>query len=674
VKFTERLAALNRLQRTTMFKIVATAIVVLAGASLWVTYVVRQKADDAPRVSAELAQPLPTDEEAKKLSEGERQALEQAREAQRLRETMAKTVNGLLANSVDRTAVGLGIGIVCALSVGVIWIGLGLTGLAIALIIAGILFPLHTLGMRMPDDAGWTKRWLIGGTRFLGGVAGLGLSFVVLMELLRLAFSGPYAVFAIARNVVNEAVRMKVSLVFIVLLVVALAALPGLLDESTPLRYRVQSFLQYGTGFTFWLIAILTLFLAVGSVAFEQRDKIIWQTMTKPVASWQYLLGKWLGAVGVSAVLLGVSASGVFLFTEYLRGQRAAEEDAPYFAPGSPEGISPDRLVLENQILTARASTGPEYPRIDDETETAELKSRIERIQQADPNWQGTPDEIAQAKKAMDSERNASFLTVEGGAEERYVFKGLLDAKERNVPVTFRFRLNVGANDPRETITVSFAVPNASPVVRTLPGGHTMTFDVLPSSINEKGELEVVVLNGNANRYFENAQNRAYWANTRSITFPPDGIEVYFSVGSYRVNFLRVAIVLWLKLAFLAMVAVWAATYLSFSVASLVAFGVFLIAESAAFLNNALEYFASTDQQGNIQPAKMLIRAIAVPVAKTFEFYSALKPVENLVDGRLVSWLTVAQGVLILGALTGVLYLAAILIFRKRELATYSGQ
>ena len=153
-------------------------------------------------------------------------------------------------------------------------------------------------------DRSWDahQKVLQDAARFLGGLGLLSLSFFILMELLKLLFSGAHPVIAIARNVVSEAVRMKVSIVFMVMLLFGLASLPGLLDDSTPLRYRVQSFLQYGTGGTFWIIAVLVLFLAVGSVAFEQRDRIIWQTMTKPVAPWQYLLGKWLGVVGIAAV------------------------------------------------------------------------------------------------------------------------------------------------------------------------------------------------------------------------------------------------------------------------------------------------------------------------------------------------------------------------------------
>ena len=41
----------------------------------------------------------------------------------------------------------------------------------------------------------------------------------------------------------------------IVMLILGLTVLPRLLDDAAPLRYRVQTFLQYGTSATFWVIA-----------------------------------------------------------------------------------------------------------------------------------------------------------------------------------------------------------------------------------------------------------------------------------------------------------------------------------------------------------------------------------------------------------------------------------
>ena len=81
-------------------------------------------------------------------------------------------------------------------------------------------------------------------------------------QTLRYLLARGHPVFAIARNVLVESVRLKISLVFIVLLVFFLAGLPFFLDPAQPLRYRVQMFLTYGTGGAFWTLALLTVLLA----------------------------------------------------------------------------------------------------------------------------------------------------------------------------------------------------------------------------------------------------------------------------------------------------------------------------------------------------------------------------------------------------------------------------
>ena len=86
----------------------------------------------------------------------------------------------------------------------------------------------------------------------------------------------------------KESVRLQsVSVVFIVLLLVILPMLPLVVQTEEALRYRIQTFIQYSTGTTFYLAAFMTVFLACGTVAFEIRDRQIWQLMTKPVSRLQ---------------------------------------------------------------------------------------------------------------------------------------------------------------------------------------------------------------------------------------------------------------------------------------------------------------------------------------------------------------------------------------------------
>lgn len=650
----DSIAVIDRVQRSRAFRIAASIILLVVGIAGIGTYVVTRAAGDVVQSVYDEVAPAPGAD-----------ASPAEREAHQMRSSAAKktaaAMNRILAAREDPTTVAVAIGALTLIAVCIVWLGIGLWSLLVAIALAAVAWPL--------------VRWGIGGWRdlglFIAAVGALSFSFIVLMEMLKLLLSGPWAITAIARNVVIEAVRMKVSLVFIVLLLLALAALPGQLDPETPLRYRVQSFLQYGTGGTFWIIALLVLFLSVGTVAFEQRDKVIWQTMTKPVAAWQYLLGKWLGVVGVAAVLLAVSSTGVFLFVGYLREQRAVGEAAPFVSAGS-EYIAEDRLILETQVLTARESVRPSMPAFDTAAIKEEIDERIERMRIGDPGFRETIEERTRIMQEILKEHRDAMLAIEPGNREVFAFVGLERARELAENLTFRYRIDSGGNDPRALVKITFVSDNMQPVMQESPLGQTMTLSLNPASIREDGSLILQVISGDALKGLENPESN--WANPETISFPPDGIEIYYPVSTYRANYLRVVLVLWLKLAFLAMVGVWAATHLSFAVACLVAFGVFLMAESAGFLTESLEYYASRGDKDEILWVRVAIRAIAVPISYAFNFYSNLRPTNHLVEGRMLGWGAVSTGVLVLGALTSVLYGFAVMIFRRRELATYSGQ
>jgi len=123
------------------------------------------------------------------------------------------------------------------------------------------------------------------------------------------------------------------------------------------------------------------------------------------------------------------------------------------------------------------------------------------------------------------------------------------------------------------------------------------------------------------------------------------------------------------------MVAVMFSTFLAFPVASLTTFGVFICAEGAKFLTEALENFRVTDADNKtVIWWAQIAEWVATPVAGLFRFYADLRPIESIVEGRLLEWSTVLNSGSLMFALTAVLFLTATAIFRSRELATYSGQ
>jgi ABC-type transport system involved in multi-copper enzyme maturation permease subunit len=705
MKAGEWIARLDRLQQGRRFKIAATIAVfalVLGG------YIALAVAANAPGAGARLA--ARAAERAQERSRGlliDRGPLDAARVIVDSVLLSIRPIEGVALPVAEgesapppppRSSAGavLVAGVMAGIGAGMtvlIWLGIGLSSLGVLALAWAVAWPL----MSWPPMAG------LG--RVLMAAAPLVLAFTTGMALLRAALSGPWPLAAVARNVLAEAVRMKVSLVFIVILVFLLSYAPQALNEAQPLRYRVQNWLQYGTGLSYVVLAMLTLFLSVGTVAFEQRDKVIWQTMTKPVPPWQYLLGKWLGVMGLNAVLLGVTASGVYLFTEYLRHQPAQGEMAYHVRSdgavtlGNIEAMTEDRRLLETQVLVARvgremepffgeamlaravedalarrasedqtlARTDAERARIRDdlirqrEQRLREIvEARVRDMKASDPILEVTQDLKERTFEEVLTTQEALHRTVPPGTAKVYLFTGLAGARAPSAPptVTLRYRVNAGSNDPAQLYRVRIAVGDQMYDRQIALGSSQMLlFD--RESIAEDGSVVVAVENSGEDQ--------------REISFPPGGMEVLYVAGGYETNFLRIVLVMWMKLSFTAAVAIAAASFLAFPVACLVSMTVLLAAESAGYLTESLKYYVSKTQEG-IDYFAVLVRLIAVPIAGLFHAYSELRPSAKLVDGRLVGWETLGSSLLAIGAATATVLGVGWAIFRRRELATYSGR
>ena len=263
----EWLARMDRVQKSRLFKQVATLVLVLAGVGAFVAvWLHRTPVDPSSIPALELRPDI-------KVGGPDGVTEEDLKAAKSDVEKINKYLQSFLEHQGDTTSAGVGIAAGTGVMVAAVWLGIGLSVTGMLALGGLVVVP---MSLWAP-----TRDW----GRLLGGLLSLTLSFTVIMRLLNLLLSAPGAMLAIARNVLAEATRLKLSVLFIGMLMFALAATPMLLNPENPLRYRVQSFLQYGTGGTFWIVALLIVLFSVSTVATEQRDKVIWQTMTKPVAA-----------------------------------------------------------------------------------------------------------------------------------------------------------------------------------------------------------------------------------------------------------------------------------------------------------------------------------------------------------------------------------------------------
>lgn len=654
---------LDLLQKTTRFKVIATIVVLVLSIGSYGAIVVAMNSA-LPVSDQTQVQEDESPEGAERIERSTAQILEERLQsgiAEAQRETPVETV---LAAAY----------IVCTIfALAAIWLGLAMTYLGLSLLAAAVAYPLT----------------LIPGFQ---GVGRLGLSviplvfiLVTLLEIARLLLGGSHPVFAIARNLLNEAVRMKISLVFIVILLILLAVIPTALNEEQPLRYRVQQWMQYGTGFGYIVLALMTVFFCAASVAFEQRDKIIWQTVTKPVPAWAYITGKWFGVMVLNAVLLLVVSGGVFLFTQYLELQPARGEvayhriidrtsetgvrDTSIREEGQPDYRTLDRRLLEDQVLVARVGVEPLRELPDPQRVEQAVDRRIQEMQTEDPNLEPTEALRDGLRREINEQARAFERAVPLGTIRVFVFRGLEEFIGSDKELSLRYQIQAGSNDPTELYTVGFRINNVNwPPAQTETGRDgirqvglkiTQVMSIPAGLISDEGVLVLEVYN------FPN--------NPQSFVFPPDGLEILYPASGYELNFTRVCTVLLIKLGFIAAVAIALSTFLSFPVAVVVTLCVLFATESAGYMAESLGSFSTTTAEGNVLPLNAIAKPMTELVVWVFGVYTSLRPIESLSDGRLLSWGNLAYTMGAIGLWTVSTLAFGILMFRNRELAIYSG-
>ena len=598
----------------------------------------------------------------------------------------------------------------------VVWLDRTLTALGII----AITTPFYLI-FYITEESAWAQMAL--------GIAGMTLLLTVSLQLLRRILAFPIPALAIARLVLDEAIRLKIALIFIIAVIVLIPLLAATLDPTEALRYRIQTFLSYGTGTSYAMLAVMTLFLSTATVAFEQRDKTIFQIVAKPVSKFQYLLGKWIGVMALNAILIIIVSGSIFWFVQYMRTLPA--DDAF------------DRLAVSEQVLTARVGVKPTI-----DFDFGHIRQQVDETIKMSPELEDTDQAREQIFKRLLSEANTKARTIDPGKSKEFTFKNVKplsktilrsvspgdnieladpvktvfdvtvwdeteetqfapgvhyliqntgnDNKNASIYIlpqdqqnktkhpitpnqrikikyfpanalTLRFKINSGNNDPAIHFPLTIGIVGTPFFeVREVALVQMQTMIIPAGTVSPDGTLTVGIVNADVNK------RTGYPA---SVTFPPDGLEVMYKVSTFEQNYFRAMLIDWLKLGFLAMLGITAATFASFPVACLVAFGIFFGAQTAPYLKESIEYYRTIDLKTNQTIyIKWIISQVATGVHFILQGFEQVNPTERLIDGRNIPWKDVSTVFYTITFLwTGITGLLGWIIFRMRQLAIYSG-
>ncbi|XAL98151.1 hypothetical protein OT109_11140 [Phycisphaeraceae bacterium D3-23] len=253
------------------------------------------------------------------------------------------------------------------------------------------------------------------------------LFFAAMLVALYFGVRAPIA--GVARTMIEEAVRLRITLISIIMLLVGLPALAAAASGDDRLTYIVQRFLTYALIFVSFKLSVMTVVLASYTTSRDIKQKLVHMSLTKPINRAQYLAGKWLGIMLLNAVLLAVSGVAIAGFTRGLAGGQALNAE--------------DKEQVQKEVLTARISQVPAPV-------AGTVEEMVQRVlegkQAMDPDRFGDPPDPdvpgsgtpasalpEQVYQEVFSEALANWFTIGPNQYTTYRFAGLELARENAI-------------------------------------------------------------------------------------------------------------------------------------------------------------------------------------------------------------------------------------------------
>ena len=425
-------------------------------------------------------------------------------------------------------------------------------------------------------------------------------------------------IWAVARQMMAESIRLKVGVVFIGVILITLTVLPfTVAGDGVTLQSRIQSFLSYSLGIVGTSLSLLTVFLSCGALSHEIRDKYIIMIASKPIARWQFVAGKWLGISLLNAALLVASGAMIWGFTWYLKAQPTFEED---------------RKNVDHEVLTVRYGAKPTKPDFkvlaDERMRQLREEGRLDEV-----NAQGLESIYKETLQNVQT----GWRTLGPGQSRVFKFERLLVERTsgETLYLHFKSRHASGVDDLMMPILWQCGDPDDVNTLTDVKEGKFIinrfhSVEIPVKAVNADGDLYVQIQNMDRQRSY--------------VFEGDDSFEVLYNIGTFHWNLFRAMSIIWCRLAFLAALGLLASSFLSFPVACMVGMMVLLTSSAAGFLGDAIRL--AQPGPGVADPFSIFgpaIRNISLIFLWLVPDFSKFDPIGTVVAGRVVPLVWVIQ-------------------------------
>lgn len=465
------------------------------------------------------------------------------------------------------------------------------------------------------------------------------------------------AALAIARLTFWEAVRMRIVLVFILVLAFLLLLMPGALRGDDTVTGRLQTFLSYSLSAVTIFLGVATVFLSCATLSNELRYNQIHLVLTKPVARFQVLLGKWLGVMALNFVLVTLCAISIYAFARLIKAQKV--------------GFERDRINLNDVIWTARAAAQPIKPEEEWRQRAAQEVIDLAKSGAIAETGMKAADEAMRAnafKERLNQAEN-DWRMIADGQYRDFRFERLIPPGSDDEAMQIRFKAR-GLPLPLmeilycqwEFVDPTTGYPITPAIVTEERAAQRHQFLIRGKQLIKDGKAVLRV----TNPLSPNDPVKIFFADNNSL-------EILYKVDTFEANFVRAVTLIFLQLAFLAAMGLFFSTFVSFPVACLCTFTVYLIGVAHPFWMESIGanmqmFDADVDPYGRFGP--FVRQYFLVPFLHVFPDFVAFSGGGKLVDGEVISYTLLGQGFGRMLAFSGVVLLTVgWFIFSRREIA-----
>jgi hypothetical protein len=448
-----------------------------------------------------------------------------------------------------------------------------------------------------------------------------------------------HSIWAVAINTIKQALRMKVAVVFTILLFVLLPVLGINTTGDETLKGRLQTFVSYALSLTSFLLCLLTIIVSIYTVTSDIEQRQIYTVITKPIRRFQLIMGKLLGVIVLDAILLVLFSAIIYTITIY----------TPKFVKASKNELT----EANNEFYTARASLTIPVEDVSKEVTDKynELKKRGEL-----PADMSRDEVIDQLTKQAQLARRATGV----GQHLLWEFNNV---KPLAKSLFIRFKYDVSVTPPDSQVWgrwlagdyqyFKYGTQSKTPIYDEVHKNSVRDFheiEIPADVIPDDGHLAVAFMNDPRN------------SQQVAIIFPPDGLEVLYKADSFTDNFIRAVLLILCRLIFLACLGILAASFLSFPVAILFCLVLFLTASFSGFVLDSFTYLSVSIGAVYSYSLKWLIQLLPQ--------FDKFNPTKFLIPARLITWSLLAKCALLMVCVKALLIMIlSLIIFSYREIA-----